>query len=237
MNELYTYPDNDYRLYLAHHGIKGMRWGVRRYQNYDGSLTDAGKKHMRADGKGFRARMKIRGENFVNTHRDIIRSTKEAKGLVNKASELVGHGRGETVSRNKMYAQARLKNASRTRLGKHLHDVSGYNAKSQAEYHSIKRGQNLKQRAFEAIIPVTAAKTPMKTLTGRKSTVGIETLNGFMFGLPGNIAINAAYHLSPDAKRAMDAHADVRSKESYSKAKSSYDRSMREREKNNSNKK
>ena len=28
---------------LAHHGIKGMRWGVRRYQNPDGSLTSAGK--------------------------------------------------------------------------------------------------------------------------------------------------------------------------------------------------
>lgn len=30
--------------YLAHHGIKGQKWGVRRYQNEDGSLTEAGKK-------------------------------------------------------------------------------------------------------------------------------------------------------------------------------------------------
>lgn len=30
---------------LEHHGIKGMRWGIRRYQNSDGSLTAAGKKH------------------------------------------------------------------------------------------------------------------------------------------------------------------------------------------------
>ena len=29
--------------YLAHHGIPGMKWGVRRYQNEDGTLTDAGK--------------------------------------------------------------------------------------------------------------------------------------------------------------------------------------------------
>lgn len=29
---------------LYHWGIKGMRWGIRRYQNKDGSLTDAGKK-------------------------------------------------------------------------------------------------------------------------------------------------------------------------------------------------
>lgn len=28
--------------YLCHHGIKGQKWGVRRYQNPDGSLTELG---------------------------------------------------------------------------------------------------------------------------------------------------------------------------------------------------
>lgn len=28
---------------LYHHGIKSQKWGVRRYQNADGSLTNAGK--------------------------------------------------------------------------------------------------------------------------------------------------------------------------------------------------
>lgn len=30
--------------YLAHHGVKGMKWGVRRFQNKDGSLTSVGKR-------------------------------------------------------------------------------------------------------------------------------------------------------------------------------------------------
>lgn len=35
--------------YLMHYGVKGMRWGVRRYENEDGSLTELGKKKKQLD--------------------------------------------------------------------------------------------------------------------------------------------------------------------------------------------
>ena len=38
------YIGNDESPSLSHHGILGMKWGIRRYQNSDGSLTAAGKK-------------------------------------------------------------------------------------------------------------------------------------------------------------------------------------------------
>ena len=39
----------EYRYELYHHGIKGQRWGVRRFQNKDGSLTARGKQRYRDD--------------------------------------------------------------------------------------------------------------------------------------------------------------------------------------------
>lgn len=44
---------------LTHHGILGMKWGVRRYQNKDGTLTAAGKKRYDAEVEKIKAREKV----------------------------------------------------------------------------------------------------------------------------------------------------------------------------------
>lgn len=37
--------------YLAHFGVKGMKWGVRRYRREDGSLTESGRARYTKSGK------------------------------------------------------------------------------------------------------------------------------------------------------------------------------------------
>lgn len=53
--------------YLVHHGIKGMKWGVRRYQNPDGTLTAEGKKRLHHLG------------NTINSHQTKTKIDKSVK--------------------------------------------------------------------------------------------------------------------------------------------------------------
>lgn len=45
---------------LYHHGIKGQKWGIRRFQNEDGSLTEAGKKRYETSEEGLAAIKRVR---------------------------------------------------------------------------------------------------------------------------------------------------------------------------------
>lgn len=197
MNELYSYPANDYRYYLAHHGIKGQRWGVRRYQNLDGTLTSAGKKHVYGSGKkGVIERKKIKFQGTKNTISEVLSNAKKSKNLEDAVSNLVGHGARRIVAENRALTERRLANASRTKLGKHIHNINADNAMYRAQYHTIKENQTPFGKAFEAFVPYSSMNMPMKTITGRTTTAGSELIRGFMSSGISNIALDVAYAAS-----------------------------------------
>lgn len=66
--------------YLSHHGIKGQRWGVRRFQNKDGSLTPAGVKRVRQDFNDRHSRQTMSdGEHYVANYKT-KKQVEEIKG-------------------------------------------------------------------------------------------------------------------------------------------------------------
>lgn len=73
--EYYIYRDPDTE--LIHWGIKGMKWGVRRYQNKDGSLTPAGKKRVAAEKNALKERERsIKTREKERAERDKLNAKK-----------------------------------------------------------------------------------------------------------------------------------------------------------------
>lgn len=90
--------------YLAHHGIKGMRWGVRRFQREDGSLTSSGKKRKLMNERN----------NEAGEHKSALKSAgHKALGKVYELNEKAYNKLGnKTLAPAKTDAGSKLKKGS-----------------------------------------------------------------------------------------------------------------------------
>lgn len=108
--------------YLMHYGILGMKWGVRRYQNEDGSLTNAGKKRYSNEqrirdekiyGKAAARRIEKRinrGEGIQSARHNevVIKERKEKAKNIGKTIAKYAISAGATYAAYKIYSNSSL---------------------------------------------------------------------------------------------------------------------------------
>lgn len=87
---------------LAHYGIKGMKWGVRRYQNKDGSYTSAGKKRRRQYSSDYEETRSLRKKSYKELSDQDLKRLNKRLNLESEYRRLNPQGidRGKKIARD-----------------------------------------------------------------------------------------------------------------------------------------
>lgn len=164
---------------LHHHGIKGQKWGRRRFQNKDGTLTPAGKERYDDDTLNNPARPKHRDKLITKYEREGF-SRSDAEYLAErriKAEKIVAGAAAVTVAAATAYAvnkHIKTKVDIVIKEGAELQRISGNTSLERALYVSYNKTDNLKYRGLYGMN--TKAPNGLQQMTLRtKSAIKIPS--------------------------------------------------------------
>lgn len=166
------YPANDYRDYLAHFGVKGMKWGVRK------SLRSFGQKAKGTAAKGYKMAMRRAARNTIlqsqrsRQNNARIQELAQAKNLGDIVSMTVGNKRNARVQRvnAKMYDElAKYSNFEHTRK---KYKAAADNSRTFEKYYDRLRKKRGKDKVIEMLTNKEAYSLPWKRANGKTISYG-----------------------------------------------------------------
>lgn len=158
---------------IAHYGIQGQRWGIRRFQNPDGSLTPEGEERY-GYGSRSKAKMYTKGlKSATNNYRrmDIVRQ--KAKLKMDKVTE-------------KRDAQADATTTEDKKALRELGKLERKAQKAERDYKNTKKMAKLGKQEVERILSLANSEgynISAKTRT-RASTSGRDIIQHILYGTP-----------------------------------------------------
>lgn len=136
--------------FLAHHGIKGQKWGVRRYQNKDGSLTSAGRKKYQKADEVYKNRKSYLSTNSYKYRKDL------AEGFESEAAKKFLTSTSGTQDWNRSRVRGNLGDKGILNVAKRLDKGQSFEKAYQhekirkfAKYYAITRGAALARNIYE----------------------------------------------------------------------------------------
>ena len=157
-----------YEVYLAHHGILGQKWGVRRYQNPDGSLTAEGRKRYAIDSDG-----KIR-KLSSSERRAAVKMEKNRAAALEKARK----ARVEKAEYNKQKSEA-IKSGDASKIEKYFNDLTP--AEMQDAMNRINTKQNFQRMLNNEAQLVSNGKSKTDQLMDKVGKVSNYAETGIRF--------------------------------------------------------
>lgn len=135
---------------LCHFGVKGMKWGVRRYQNPDGTLTAAGKKRAseRTQNEIDRLQQKIKKSDSNPLMRYTINDNRRGKIEYLKRQRSIQRRREKAVDDLKSAKEAYKINKTKD-IKKKIRDSRIRKLQSYADDYGNRRGNSFANRMYE----------------------------------------------------------------------------------------
>lgn len=184
---------------LYHHGVLGMRWGVRHDKPGNGRRSSGkGGKAIPMSQRGLLERtadnMRDYDETWRNERRNAWNNAKNAKGIGLKLDYLMGDRRNASMQRAASKHNQHVAENSKTKYFKRSYEVASRNNESWAKYYDKESKKDFGRKIVDMYMGNPDQwNVPLERYSGRKTTSGKEAIDIILTGGMAGVILDAKY--------------------------------------------